>query len=121
MGSLVSLPRGEIPDKDSYKMKAQESFIQILFPLIIGILFFLTALGINQAVGLTIDRYFHDISLGTSTTQNVLVGWAYSIIIAVVLVALVYFSNRYIHAGKASLDAHGESGPELAELPVEAI
>lgn len=117
----MSLPQGKSFDENSYKMPVHDNFVQILFPLVIGVLFFLTALGINQAVGLTIDRYFHDESLDTSTTQNVLVGWGYAIIISVMLVALVYFSNKYIHAGKIGLDAHGETGPDLAELPVEAI
>lgn len=118
---MVSMPLGTMMSQESQMMPAEQNFLQLVAPLIVGILFFLTALGLNQALGLTIDLWFHDVMTESSTVQNVLVSWAYSLIVFALLVFSAYVSSRYIHTGSVKLEAHGESGAGLAELPLEAI
>jgi len=93
----------------------ETSILKTVVPIIVGIIFFLTALAFNDAITSTIDYYVN--------SNEIAYMWIYAVSVFVILIALTYFSKSFIHAGNVKLSSHTniETASVIAELPSESI
>lgn len=97
----------------------------LLLPVLIGLLFFITALSWNDAIVSTINFYSGERDFIKPTRQELIYKWVYTLIITFILIFVIYIFRKQLHRSTSNLETHTDAvinfNPEDVALSAEIL
>ena len=95
------------------------TIFKLIVPIILGLLFFLTALAWNEAIRATINLYSADREFLKPTSGELSATWIYTGVISVVLIAYIWILRNELKKDVIQLEPHRAPGIDIGAEGVD--
>lgn len=105
---------------------AKGGFISLTIPIVVGVTFFMAALGWNDAIVTSIDYFTTNREFLKASGIEIAAKWIYVGILTVLLFAILYFGRKYLKDSFIKFEAHHGGDPNIgpegvAAIPIDAV